>query len=109
MDYQYLEKTAMCYRCVYKEMCKTVYQADDLGIQQSKWNCPEFTEEMHQGGWIPVSERLPEYEGTFLVTDIEGKIYIEDFRFQICDKTQSYWSGMKVVVAWQPLPEPYEK
>lgn len=64
---------------------------------------------MKRGKWIPVSERLPEYEGTFLVTDIEGKIYIEDFRFQICDRTKSYWSGMKVVIAWQELPKPYKE
>ena len=51
MDYRHLEKTAMCYRCIHKELCKTVYQTNDLGIQQSKWDCPKFTEENHQRGW----------------------------------------------------------
>lgn len=130
MDYQHLEKTAMCYRCIHKELCKTVYQADDLGIQESKWNCPKFTEENHQGGWIPVSERLPNdrdwYLGVFREPDTGfiGLPYICDYigvvtkgttkegwilrGFTDIDYADDYIKSLECV-AWQPLPEPYEK
>lgn len=108
MDYQHLEKTAMCYRCIHKELCKTVYQADDLGIQQSKWNCPKFTEESHQEGWIPVSERLPEQGNqSYLVTvDYGNGLVCSCQRFFFNEDIG--WND-DCVIAWQPLPEPYEK
>ncbi len=49
MNYKNLEKTAMCYKCKHKAICKIVYQADDLGIQSAKWNCSHYSEEKPQG------------------------------------------------------------
>lgn len=51
--------------------------------------------------WIPVSERLPETAGDYLTTTMYGEVY--------CD----YWTGInfnrqEVIIAWQPLPEPYK-
>ena len=51
--------------------------------------------------WIPVSERLPEKSGKYLVTVQNGNVYAGTFdaysgRFQCA------------AVAWQPLPEPYK-
>ena len=51
-------------------------------------------------GWIPVSERLPEKNGKYLVTVRNGNVYAGVYdafsgRFQ-CAAT-----------AWMPLPEPY--
>lgn len=116
MDYQHLEKTAMCYRCIHKELCKTVYQADDLGIQESKWNCPKFTEEKPQGRWIPVSERLPDKDGCYLVTlegvedyELVDDVDIARFIFSEKDDCNNGFQKAYIVTAWQELPEPYEK
>ena len=42
MDWQNLHKSSMCYGCIHKDICKTVYQADDCSIQLSNWNCSHF-------------------------------------------------------------------
>lgn len=50
--------------------------------------------------WIPVSEKLPEENGGYLVTVKRGYV------------TTALWVGnaenWKEVTAWMPLPEPYE-
>lgn len=50
--------------------------------------------------WIPVSEKLPEEHGEYLVTDKYGRV------------TSGLWIGnakrWKDVIAWMPLPEPYK-
>ena len=77
--------------------------------------------------WIPVSERLPK-DGTYLVTleGINGKPRIDmmsfakdlykvdefDFPKHKCgwynyDSEYGYWECTKVI-AWMPLPKPYE-
>ena len=60
---------------------------------------------LKETSWIPVTERLPEKEGLYLVTkkdDYDGYIATEWF-YQ--DKT---WSTGWKVVAWMPLPKTYE-
>lgn len=47
MNYQKLEETAMCYKCNHKAICKIVYQTNDCGIQQTKWDCSHYTEEVY--------------------------------------------------------------
>lgn len=67
--------------------------------------------------WIPVSERLPEEDGQYLITvkymHVDGydDIYAEHgewydgrwdtFCFGHCGKVEG-------IIAWQPLPEPYK-
>ena len=53
-----------------------------------------------QSKWIPVSERLPEKNGKYLVTVRNGNVYAGVYdafsgRFQCA------------AIAWMPLPEPY--
>lgn len=60
---------------------------------QDGYNCPK---------WIPVSEKLPEAPGKYLVTVQNGNVYAGTFdaysgRFQCA------------AIAWQPLPEPYKE
>lgn len=76
--------------------------------------------EEYNNGWIPVSERLPSFEerrksycryiyGSGFIVMIEGAtmpttLYIkmeEDIWF---DDNHNYYS----IIAWQPLPEPYQ-
>lgn len=50
--------------------------------------------------WIPVSERLPEKNGQYLVTVNKGYMLL------------GLWCGIKDdwinIIAWMPLPEPYK-
>ena len=60
--------------------------------------------------WIPCSERLPDKEGTYLVTDdAGGVIYIHDDGFFYCDDEKPTWLLSQNAKAWMPLPEPYRE
>ena len=58
-----------------------------------------------QGEWIPVSEKLPEYSGLYLIS-VDDVVTVANF-------TGTYFmhrgGGRVEVYAWQPLPEPYKK
>lgn len=66
--------------------------------------------------WIPVTERLPEEYGNYLISihgedepDI-GTINPNDKRgWSLCDANGFHWASDKelIVTAWMPLPEPY--
>lgn len=57
--------------------------------------------------WIPVTEKLPEKDGLYLVTFFTGL-----FNTRLCTTASYYlkcgWS-MENVIYWKPLPEPYMK
>ena len=55
------------------------------------------------GGWIPCSERLPDKEGTYLVT-LKKWETITFARFTDI-KTNPHFNAL--VIAWMPLPQPY--
>ena len=62
--------------------------------------------------WIPVSERLPENDGFYLVT-LDGAIVGENRPFTgLAEFEDGKWiddeEDYKCVIAWQPLPEPYQ-
>ena len=61
-------------------------------------------EERPQGEWIPVSERLPEYSGLYLIS-VDELVTVANF-------TGTYFmhrGGFVEVDAWKPLIEPYKK
>ena len=64
---------------------------------------PPVTPKMRTGKWVPVSERLPEKTGAYLVTVKNGNIKIG--HFTTLDDT---WTDAKAT-AWQELPEPYRE
>ena len=62
-----------------------------------------------QGEWIPVSDRLPEESLNSVIgwdTYRERCVFVQYIggHFQIMGKPESF-----DIVAWMPLPEPYEK
>lgn len=76
----------------------------------------------NQPVWIPVSERLPEKEGRYLVTfRSERKTYLVGYgncRMSVDGKKIGYgWYDLhyaiyfdkKSIIAWMPLPEPYQE
>lgn len=62
-------------------------------------------------GWIPVEERLPEEDGCYLTCDAHGNIHLfrhcvgSKYPFAIDPNHQRFYQP----IAWQPLPEPYQK
>ena len=74
--------------------------------------------EEYNGGWIACSERLPEIDGntsdTVLVCGSNGFLYMafwcDDLQWRFCEcgmaKEPVLWTE---IIAWQPLPEPFEE
>lgn len=62
--------------------------------------------------WIPVTERLPKFEGTYLVYTERGSVYESHFYpkkvFRDDYVREPQWSqrGKAKVTHWMPLPEP---
>lgn len=75
------------------------------------------TENVHENGWIPVSERLPEL-GKEILAQWELYDRYNDMTYVYIDKLwinkiTGEWNGVLGVpegnvIAWQPLPEPYK-
>jgi hypothetical protein len=68
-------------------------------------------EEQKSGEWIPVSERLPEENKQVLIQ--YRTRYRDDVNlFDVTSRADhNYWQGIGReidVIAWMPLPEPYE-
>ena len=68
----------------------------------------------NKGEWIPVSERLPELDGEYLITYLTQGVYSEEDILVVCisdyDHDNGFWKSRKgKVIAWQPLPKPYEE
>lgn len=58
--------------------------------------------------WIPVSERLPEKDGWYLVQykrELLGGLQIEVVGYD----ERGFLGSIDEVIAWQPLPEPYKE
>lgn len=51
--------------------------------------------------WIPVTERLPEKNGRYLITGKRGTVYSLEYE-------DERWYGGIQPIAWMPLPEPYK-
>lgn len=57
--------------------------------------------------WISVSERLPEESDFYLITIADKyTTYVNTLFFM--KSTADMWEHDKRVIAWQPLPKPYE-
>lgn len=70
-----------------------------------------YMDELPDGGWIPVSKRLPEEIGYYLVT-LKRKLPNEDYSDRVValynKYDNSFMSYNNLIIAWRPLPEPYK-
>lgn len=59
--------------------------------------------------WVPCSERLPEEQWLYLVTELEFERIEIDIRYFNIDGDNKFWSGWgdDPVLAWMPLPAQY--
>lgn len=77
-------------------------------------SCMDEAKEINVHGkdsWIPVSKRLPEEIGYYLVT-LKRKLPNEDYSDRVValynKYDNSFMSYNNLIIAWQPLPEPYK-
>ncbi len=95
---------------VTKELRERLYGAlwklmeyEDAGLT------PEEVEQLKESKrWIPVEERLPE-NGTYLCT-LDGELCgINEPFTGMCGIENDRWDEEGCVIAWMPLPEPYQE
>lgn len=82
----------------------------EFGFTTMQWFRELVDSHPKVGEWIPCSERLPKTKGNYLVTvtDCDG-IHIEIGHFDPEDSYDvDFWGTGLDIVAWQPLPEPWE-
>lgn len=95
-----------------------------LRVREDEWNTPDETwrPEREYGNaiknaptidaaprWIPCSERLPELRTECLITFLSWSGYpVIDIDSYDYDGEDGWFSHMDKVIAWMPLPEPYE-
>ena len=60
---------------------------------------------LEQTTWIPVSERLPEEDGRYLVTNSKNEVVV--YVYNSHGNSEEYYK--RCVVAWMPLPEPFKE
>lgn len=53
--------------------------------------------------WIPVEERLPDENGSYLTTTRNGRVRVNHFY-----KYHGIFGYQNNVIAWMPQPEPYK-
>ena len=86
-------------------------RADDFR-QLAEW-LKELKTLREQTRWIPVSERLPEESGDYLITfalDIGAKNPVREVcKDYFCEFSEEWLYYGEDVTAWMPLPKPYKE
>lgn len=65
--------------------------------------------EEYNGGWIPCSERLPKYGEVVMCSCTNGGITISCITHRGEKQSKIVRFGQHSVIAWQPLPKPFQK
>ena len=85
---------------------------------KEKYHCPKFCKvikktvkeiEENHNGWIPCSERLPKYGEVVMCSCTNSGITISCITHKGVKPSKSVRFGQHSVIAWQPLPKPFQK
>ena len=86
-----------------------VNELNDFDQNQSMKLLKKLNEEQNKHRWIPVGERMPAENGTYICT-LNGELVGEEEPFTgMCGITDGEWDETECVIAWMPLPEPYRE
>lgn len=106
---------ADCNECIKKYGSDCDENTQKQAIDRCKKIVQEVAKE-YNNGWIPCSERLPERRGYYLATWMSGNEVIGFMGEPIVERLYfkgKEWSVQNAahrrVIAWQPLPAPYQK
>lgn len=84
--------------------------------QLAEW-LKDYKRLKEQTRWIPIEWKpfgkngypKPEDEyKNFLTIDDKGEITIQEFLLSLDEEPQPYFTGMRKIIAWMPLPEAYK-
>ena len=78
-----------------------------IALNFAKGIVQEVAEE-YNDGWIPCSERLPEYGEVVMCSCTNNGITISCITHKGVKPSKSVRFGQHSVIAWQPLPQPYQ-
>ena len=99
----------------YEECYKDCEECE--AYDKEKHYCPKFCKviketvkeiEENHNGWIPCSERLPKYEEVVMCSCTNSGITISCITHKGVKPSKSVRFGQHSVIAWQPLPLPYQ-
>lgn len=100
-----------CKICAFKEsLCEKEFCEANRSLG-SAYDVEEEINRLKKFRWIPVTERLPEKNGNYLITyRLPWKSETGEDRYEVdMDYWQwNTWDDDNDVVAWMPLPDPYE-
>jgi hypothetical protein len=105
----YFDKQGNYINCENLSLAEIYHRAFALGVDSVA------IDKREQSEWTPVSERLPEEYGYYLVTtdgSHNAVIDIAEYGKFFRKPENEYvleWNKASRVIAWQPLPEPYKK
>lgn len=88
----------------YREAICNLKQAKSVPYRKATFiKVNELLDELEQNPrWIPVTEKLPEKDAFYLVTEKSGRVCTYVFHK---GNSEEYWK--RCAVAWMPLPKPY--
>lgn len=94
-------------RELWSDKPREVQDKDILDFNRDIESVRDFIRKHMNDGWVPVEERLPEYNKTVLVCQRGGAIDVAWHDGNRWRTGFSHADWLRDVVAWRPLPEPY--
>lgn len=102
-------KDTDCRKCCVSDFKDALCEQEFCEKYYSEGRAKDFEKLLPQ--WIPVTERLPEESGLYIVTNVGRWAEPVGTRYFNVREDGGFWSGHPgdKVLAWMPLPEPYRE